>query len=42
MEFRVLGPLEVEEEGRVLKLGGAKQRGATRPTAPPRQRGRLA
>ncbi|MGH3136486.1 MAG: BTAD domain-containing putative transcriptional regulator [Gaiellaceae bacterium] len=26
MEFRVLGPLEVEEEGRVLKLGGAKQR----------------
>ena len=27
MEFRILGPLEVEEEGRVLKLGGAKQRG---------------
>jgi DNA-binding SARP family transcriptional activator len=26
MEFRLLGPLEVEEEGRVLKLGGAKQR----------------
>src|SRR5262245_33293565 len=26
MEFRVLGPLEVEEEGRMLKLGGAKQR----------------
>ena len=26
MEFRVLGPLEVEENGRVLKLGGAKQR----------------
>jgi DNA-binding SARP family transcriptional activator/streptogramin lyase len=26
MEFRVLGPLEVEEEGRVLKLGGTKQR----------------
>ena len=26
MEFRVLGPLEVEEDGRVLKLGGAKQR----------------
>ena len=26
MEFRVLGSLEVEEEGRVLKLGGAKQR----------------
>jgi DNA-binding SARP family transcriptional activator/streptogramin lyase len=26
MEFRVLGPLEVEEEGQVLKLGGAKQR----------------
>ena len=27
MEFRILGPLEVEDEGRVLKLGGAKQRG---------------
>src|SRR3954468_13668303 len=27
MEFRILGPLEVEEEGRILKLGGAKQRG---------------
>ncbi len=26
MEFRVLGPLEVEEEGRLLKLGGVKQR----------------
>ncbi len=26
MEFRILGPLEVEEEGQVLKLGGAKQR----------------
>jgi DNA-binding SARP family transcriptional activator/streptogramin lyase len=26
MEFRVLGPLEVEEDGRVLKLGGGKQR----------------
>ncbi len=26
MEFRVLGPLEVEVDGRVLKLGGAKQR----------------
>jgi len=27
MEFRILGPLEVEDEGRVLKLGGVKQRG---------------
>jgi predicted ATPase/DNA-binding SARP family transcriptional activator len=27
MEFRILGPLEVEQEGRLLKLGGAKQRG---------------
>jgi DNA-binding SARP family transcriptional activator len=27
MDFRILGPLEVEEDGRVLKLGGAKQRG---------------
>jgi DNA-binding SARP family transcriptional activator len=27
MEFRILGPLEVEDDGRVLKLGGAKQRG---------------
>src|SRR4051812_30641068 len=27
MEFRILGPLEVEEEGRVLKLGGSKPRG---------------
>ena len=26
MEYRVLGPLEVEADGRVLKLGGAKQR----------------
>jgi DNA-binding SARP family transcriptional activator len=26
MEFRILGPLEVEEEGRLLNLGGAKQR----------------
>jgi DNA-binding SARP family transcriptional activator/glutamine cyclotransferase len=26
MEFRVLGPLEVEEDGLLLKLGGAKQR----------------
>src|ERR671922_40314 len=26
MEFRILGPLEVSEEGRVLKLGGSKQR----------------
>src|ERR671922_2195261 len=26
MEFRILGPLEVREEGRVLKLGGSKQR----------------
>ena len=26
MEFRVLGPLEVEVDGQVLKLGGAKQR----------------
>ncbi len=26
MEFRVLGPLEVEEKGRPLKLGGVKQR----------------
>ena len=26
MEFRILGPLEVEEEGRPVKLGGAKQR----------------
>ena len=27
MDFRILGPLEVEEDGRALKLGGAKQRG---------------
>ncbi len=27
MEFRILGPLEVEDEGRVLNLGGAKPRG---------------
>jgi DNA-binding SARP family transcriptional activator len=26
MEFRILGPLEVLEEGRALELGGAKQR----------------
>lgn len=26
MEFRVLGPLEVLEDGRILSLGGAKQR----------------
>ena len=26
MEFRVLGPLEVEEDGQALPLGGAKQR----------------
>ena len=26
MEYRVLGPLEVEADGRILKLGGAKQR----------------
>ena len=26
MEFRVLGPLEVSSEGRLLDLGGAKQR----------------
>src|SRR3954471_18462791 len=27
MEFRILGPLEVEQDGLVVKLGGAKQRG---------------
>src|SRR5947209_5001625 len=27
MEFRILGPLEVLDEGRALTLGGAKQRG---------------
>src|SRR5687767_2475321 len=26
MEFRILGPLEVLDEGRLLDLGGAKQR----------------
>src|SRR5689334_5172906 len=26
MEFRILGPLEVEAEGRLLKLGGAQPR----------------
>ena len=26
VEFRVLGPLEVSQDGRVLPLGGAKQR----------------
>lgn len=26
MEFRILGPLEVLENGRRLELGGAKQR----------------
>ena len=28
MEFRILGSLEVEDDGRLLKLGGAKQRAA--------------
>ncbi len=27
MEFRILGPLEVEEHGRVLKVAGVNQRG---------------
>ena len=27
LEFRVLGPLQVEKEGRLLPLGGSKQRG---------------
>ena len=27
LEFRVLGPLQVAKEGRVLPLGGFKQRG---------------
>jgi DNA-binding SARP family transcriptional activator len=26
MEFRILGPLEVVDEGRALPLGGSKQR----------------
>ena len=26
MEFRILGPLEVERDGRLLKLGGAQPR----------------
>ncbi len=26
MDFRILGPLEAEEDGRLLALGGAKQR----------------
>jgi DNA-binding SARP family transcriptional activator len=26
MDFRILGPLEVEDEGRLIRLGGAKQR----------------
>ena len=26
MEFRILGPLEVVDQGRLVKLGGAKQR----------------
>jgi len=26
VEFRILGPLEVEQDGRLLKLGGSKQR----------------
>src|SRR5512145_227766 len=26
MEFRILGPLEVVDEGRAVKLGGSKQR----------------
>jgi YVTN family beta-propeller protein len=26
MEFRILGPLEVDDDGRLLKLGGAQQR----------------
>jgi DNA-binding SARP family transcriptional activator len=25
MEFRILGPLEVLEEGRAVRLGGSKQ-----------------
>src|SRR5258708_3252619 len=28
MDFRILGPLEVFEDGRALDLGGAKQRAA--------------
>ena len=26
MEFRILGPLEVEKEGRLIALGGSRQR----------------
>ena len=26
MEFRILGPLEVDDDGRAVELGGARQR----------------
>jgi DNA-binding SARP family transcriptional activator len=26
MEFRILGPVEVSDDGRVVRLGGGKQR----------------
>lgn len=26
MEFRILGPVEVRDDGRVVRLGGGKQR----------------
>ena len=39
MEFRILGPLEVEADGRVLKLGGAQPRALLALLAPPCERG---
>ena len=41
MEFRILGPLEVVEQGRPLALGGARQRALSGLAAHPRERGRL-
>ena len=41
MEFRILGPLEVVEQGRVLPLGGVEAADAARAPAHPCERGRL-
>ncbi len=40
MEFRILGPLEVEDEGRLLKLGGAQQRAVLSAATAARERRR--
>ena len=41
MEFRILGPLEVADNGRRVELGGQKLQSAARGAAPPRKRGRV-